>query len=184
MPFKNPHHIPLRDIPPQGKSYEVSDVQVWQAPLEEFHMDCRLEDTPLMELTVLPVDEGWLLRGRIAARVILPCIRCTADIPVTIDERFEDYIQQPDEGEALPENDFAEGDDHLLLEHGTLMLDLEAIAWEQFALALPPTPLCRPDCRGLCPHCGADLNKGPCSCPAEEGDPRLAVLRGIRIKKA
>lgn len=184
MPHKNPLHIPLRDIPPQGKRYEVNETHVWEDPLQEFRMDCRLVSAPCMQLTILPTDEGWLLRGRIGAKVVVPCCRCAKDMEVEVDEPFEDYVQAPDEGEALAQNDFSEGDDHLLLEHGALMLDLAAIAWEQFALALPPTPVCRPDCKGLCPHCGADLNQGPCSCPKDEGDPRLAVLRGLKVEKA
>ncbi len=184
MPTKNPLHIPLRDIPPAGRSWLVNDAAVWEGPLQEFHMDCRLAGTPQLEVNILPVDEGWLLRGRLRASVILPCSRCTADVALDLDEPYEDYVQQPEADEALPETDFAQGDDHLIFEHGALMLDLSAIAWEQFALALPATPLCRPDCRGLCPRCGADLNLGPCGCAPDDGDPRLAVLRGLRIEKS
>jgi uncharacterized protein len=50
---------------------------------------------------------------------------------------------------------------------------------QNLLLALPVSPLCDPHCQGLCPECGADLNKGPCSCQREEGDPRLAVLREL-----
>ena len=59
------------------------------------------------------------------------------------------------------------------------LLDLAAVCWEEFVLALPPTPLCQEGCKGLCARCGANLNAGPCGCPPEEGDPRLAVLRGL-----
>ena len=47
-------------------------------------------------------------------------------------------------------------------------------------LELPLAPLCRPDCAGLCPTCGADLNEGPCACPPAEGDPRWAALDALR----
>ena len=50
-------------------------------------------------------------------------------------------------------------------------------------LALPPNPLCRPDCKGLCPECGANLNEGMCACSRDEGDPRMAVLRGLKVRK-
>ena len=76
MPHKNPLHIPLRDIPPQGKRYEVNETHVWEDPLQEFRMDCRLVSAPCMQLTILPTDEGWLLRGRIGAKVVVPCCRC------------------------------------------------------------------------------------------------------------
>lgn len=183
MPFKNPLHVPLRDITPKGKSFEVADLDVWARPVKEFGMDVKFVETPLFETTVLPVDEGWLLRGRTKAKVVVPCSRCACDMEVDIDETFEDYVQMPDEGEEVAEHDFEEGDDHLVFEHGSLMLDLAAIAWEQFALALPPVPVHDENCKGLCPKCGADLNKGPCSCPPEDGDPRFAVLRGLKVEK-
>ncbi len=183
MPTKNRFHIPLRDIPPEGKSFLLDDAAFFEQSLAEFHIDCRLEKAPVMEITVLPMDEGWLLRGHITADCIVPCCRCANDTPVRIDEAFEDYAQRPDEEETVDPSQFQEGDDHILFEHGALMLDLPAIAWEQFALALPSNKLCKPDCKGLCPQCGADLNKGPCSCPRDEGDPRLAVLRNLKVEK-
>ena len=76
-----------------------------------------------------------------------------------------------------------DGESRIIEEKGALYLDVAAIVWEQFVLALPPNPLCRPDCKGLCPECGANLNEGMCACSRDEGDPRMAVLRGLKIRK-
>ena len=58
-------------------------------------------------------------------------------------------------------------------------LDLERLARDAVLLELPAAPLCREDCRGLCPSCGADWNEGPCGCePAP--DPRWAALDALR----
>jgi uncharacterized protein len=46
-------------------------------------------------------------------------------------------------------------------------------------VATPMSCLCRRDCQGMCPHCGANLNEGLCGCQHEEGDPRLAALREL-----
>jgi uncharacterized protein len=51
---------------------------------------------------------------------------------------------------------------------------------EQLQLEVPMHPLCRPDCQGLCPECGADRNAGPCGCRVEGGDPRWAALAALR----
>ena len=51
---------------------------------------------------------------------------------------------------------------------------------EQFVLAVPFAPLCREDCKGLCPQCGIDLNTGTCACE-KPVDPRLAALKGLKI---
>ena len=63
-----------------------------------------------------------------------------------------------------------------LLQNG--WLDVEELARTAFILGMDTKHLCREDCAGLCPGCGADLNEGPCSC-RKEGDPRLAVLRRL-----
>ncbi len=59
-------------------------------------------------------------------------------------------------------------------------LDLEPLARDALLLGLPLAPLCREDCRGLCPRCGAELADGPCACGPEPADARWAALDGLR----
>jgi len=63
-------------------------------------------------------------------------------------------------------------------------IDLGELMREQFYLALPMKPLCRDDCRGLCPQCGTNLNAGTCDCSPVWEDPRLAALKAIKGKNA
>ena len=58
-------------------------------------------------------------------------------------------------------------------------LDLEELLREDILLELPSKYLCSPDCKGLCPKCGKNLNEGDCGCEAEEIDPRLEVLKSL-----
>ena len=58
------------------------------------------------------------------------------------------------------------------------VVPFDPLVEEQLQLELPMKPLCRPDCRGLCPRCGADRNSAPCDC-REEGDERLAKLKSL-----
>jgi uncharacterized protein len=58
-------------------------------------------------------------------------------------------------------------------------LELGDVIREALILAAPEYPLCREDCRGLCPRCGAELNEGPCGCRSE-ADPRWAALDALR----
>lgn len=183
MKPEQPFLFALRDLPPQGRDFEVDDPLVWQRSIDAYHVNCTLKGSPRLEINVLPVDKGWLLRGRLQAEVVVPCSRCCKDTPLVLDEKFEDYVPMPEDDEPLPETTFEEGDNHLVFEQGALMIDFASIAWEQFALALPTTPLCSPDCKGLCPHCGQDLNVGTCHCSEEQGDPRMAVLRGLTITR-
>ena len=63
--------------------------------------------------------------------------------------------------------------------HGE-MLDLQPLVRDALLLELPLAPLCREDCKGLCPNCGADLNDGPCSCDRTLADPRWAALEPLK----
>jgi uncharacterized protein len=78
----------------------------------------------------------------------------------------EIFVSDSEEGETYP----------ILGDH----LDLEPLAREAVVLSLPLVPLCRPDCAGLCPTCGADRNAGPCACPPPDGDPRWSALDALR----
>jgi len=62
-------------------------------------------------------------------------------------------------------------------------IDLAPAVREQILLYIPPPPLCREDCLGLCPKCGKDLNDGACSCDRTVIDPRWAALKGIQLQK-
>lgn len=59
------------------------------------------------------------------------------------------------------------------------VIDLGQLIEEQFYLALPMKPLCRPDCKGLCSHCGTNLNVASCDCQVRWEDPRLAGLKAL-----
>ena len=59
------------------------------------------------------------------------------------------------------------------------MLDLDELVCDDVWIELPSKCLCKPDCQGLCPRCGKNLNQGPCGCSGKETDPRLAALTAL-----
>jgi len=61
-------------------------------------------------------------------------------------------------------------------------LDLAPAVREQILLSVPVAPLCREECKGLCPRCGKDLNDGECGCDRTVLDPRWAALKGIQLE--
>lgn len=112
---------------------------------------------------------GYALRIRFEANLTGPCMRCLeAAAPLmTVDAR---EISQPSEDLDCP---YLDGD----------VLDVQAWAHDALALALPDKLLCRPDCAGLCPVCGADLNRGePGHEHPREPDARWAKLSEIRFE--
>ena len=168
--------IPLGALPPEGLELHLDDQALWTGPLAEFGMDCRITAPLTADLRIQPLEDGYLVRGAISGDVTVPCNRCAEPMPVHIEERFEDFEDTPsDEGEL-------DGESRIVEEKGALYLDVAAIVWEQFVLALPPNPLCRPDCKGLCPGCGVNLNREPCRCK-KQVDPRLAKLASLLQEK-
>jgi uncharacterized protein len=116
------------------------------------------------------IGGGWSLRLRFAAAPAGPCMRCLepAQPGLEIDAR---EVDQPGGGEEL--------DSPYVSEQG--VLDLLAWAHDALALALPGQLVCRPDCAGLCPECGANLNADPGHAHERAPDPRWDKLRELRI---
>ena len=122
------------------------------------------------ELVVQRATGGDVFRLRFAVRVHGPCMRCLQDAVVDIPvDATEYHDSERGAGEEL-ESEYVV-DDHL---------ELSAWARDAIALALPDQILCRPDCAGLCPVCGKNLNEEPHVHEAEEGDPRWAALEALR----
>lgn len=115
--------------------------------------------------------QGYALRLRFSAHLEGPCMRCLepAQPVFEVDTR---EISQPGETDELDSPYVADG-----------VLDLAGWAHDSLALALPPALLCRPDCAGLCPVCGENLNlAGPEHHHEREPDPRWAKLSEIQFE--
>ena len=114
---------------------------------------------------------GWALRLRFAVELEGPCMRCldpaSPEVPV---DAFE--VQQPGSRDEELTSPYVDDDGEL---------DLAAWARDALALALPAQITCRPDCAGLCPQCGANLNDDPDHGHEAEPDPRWAKLSEIRF---
>ncbi len=124
------------------------------------------------EIECLRTDYGLFAQGEIATQVEVQCVRCLTPIPYSLTIQLADrFAYNP---QAL---DQAQDPAFPILNKGTI--DLVPALREHTLLSLPLHPLCRPDCQGLCSRCGANLNEGPCGCPQEEADPRLAALKGL-----
>jgi len=124
---------------------------------------------------LLRTDAGILVSATLHCTVAARCSRCLSDtsFPLTI-TFHEEYLPTVDAstGEVLPLP--ADPDAFLIDRHQVLDL---AEAVRQYRLtAEPMQPLCKPDCLGLCPHCGYNLNQGHCGCSEQEADARWAAL--------
>jgi uncharacterized protein len=159
--------------------------QVRLRPGEEYRdrQDVRLEPVRLggqrylpvpeevpAELTISRASTGTVFELRFGARLHGPCQRCLEDAVVEQHHALREYeATSPGESDELRTPYLA--DDRL---------DLSAWARDAVVLALPEQILCRPDCAGLCPVCGKNLNLEPHTHADEEPDPRWAALAELR----
>ncbi|MDL2313969.1 DUF177 domain-containing protein [Desulfovibrio sp. OttesenSCG-928-C14] len=197
---------PLQSVLDAGPHYILDDQRIWEGPIEEFRLPCRIVTPLRVELDILPQEEGLLIRGRLSGEVASPCGRCAEDARQRMDFTFDSFEPFPPEeapaararkaaparsrsrkAEPEPEPAADPDVDEFVLRYSPKGLGLEinlgALAWEEFASALDARPLCRDDCAGLCQECGQNLNHGECSCRKEDQDPRLAKLRGLTLVK-
>ena len=121
----------------------------------------------------------FLITGRAVTRLQLECGRCLEEIEVPVAARFElRYVPEEQGAASAPEHEIKD-DDLTTAFYREDTLDVIEMLREQFLLALPMKPLCAESCRGLCPECGANLNRTECGCQPTWEDPRLAPLKGL-----
>jgi uncharacterized protein len=129
-------------------------------------------------------DRTVQVRGHLSAMLSLECNRCLAPFPFEVAQNVElFYLPHREEDEEEDEVDLQDRDMVVAYYAGDL-LDLGEVVREQFFLAAPMKRLCREDCAGLCPTCGANRNLHPCACPPEARDPRFSTLEKILGKSS
>lgn len=101
------------------------------------------------------------------------CDRCLEEYDQPFHDDFEMIFH-------IGKKDFeVDEDDVLLIAPDTKEIDFTDRIIESLVLGVPMKKLCKIDCKGICPHCGADLNKETCKCPAGPVDPRWDELRKL-----
>jgi uncharacterized protein len=121
------------------------------------------------ELSVTRASSGTVLELAFDVSLAGPCFRCLQDAELSLQLRLREYEAAKPESED-ERSEYLDDD----------RLDLSAWAHDAIALALPDKILCRPDCAGLCPVCGKDLNAEPHEHVEERTDPRWAALESLR----
>ena len=121
------------------------------------------------ELAVTRASSGTVLELALDVTLAGPCFRCLTDAELPVSLRLREYeATKPESDDERTE--YLDDD----------RVDLSAWAHDAIALALPDKILCRPDCAGLCPVCGKDLNAEPHEHEVETVDPRWAALESLR----
>ena len=150
--------INVKCIPPEGEALSgMESASIMELDEPDLHFEHEIEYKFLAQIQ----DNALLVTGQLSTSATLCCSRCL--------RVFEQHLH---------ENQFVL---HREL-RGEDFVDLTANLREDIILELPQRVLCTKDCKGLCPHCGKDLNKGSCRCKRSEGDLRWHALDGLKLK--
>ena len=150
--------IEISKLNPDGEWFEGEEPA---ATLALDDAKVRLEQPIRYRMWAQPVSDRLVVKGEWSLEVGLECGRC-ADFFSTslVDSSFlRDYE----------------------ISGGVETVDVTPDIREDILLAMPAYPVCREACRGLCPHCGANLNGGTCSCPPPDGV-HWGGLDGLKLK--
>ncbi len=146
-----------------------------------------IDREPLLALSPLRIsgeirriEGGHALEAELVYSGELECSRCLAAYPFQEDEVFS-LVLYPRTSAATDEVQLTP-DELDVLYYVEPVVPLAPIAEERVQMALPMKPLCKPDCRGLCPTCGNDRNLGACACVPESIDPRWEALKALKEK--
>lgn len=145
------------------------DDPIWEG------MDLKLIEPLHVSLVASSVGEGVLVRGRIRTRVALECRRCLAPVEWPVEEPVDLLFEPLDEAEAQE----LEGEVYPLPQGAEI--DLREPLREQLLLNLPEYVVCREDCRGLCPQCGANRNVTECGCVSERLPGPWDALKNVKF---
>lgn len=169
--------IDLSDIlSVDGKTKEL------KMPVSMDSFESKLGSFPIVEkqpLDVVITNTGKkVLRIEVKGKVslALPCDRCLKDVAtefeIDLEKEVDMKTSEEDRIKDLDEINYITG----------CSLDIEQLVHNEILIHWPMRVLCKEDCKGICSHCGKDLNEGPCSCEQESPDPRMAAIRDIFSK--
>jgi len=132
-------------------------------------VDTRFDADSTVEISLRleSLSDGIVVDGQVTVPWSDSCRRCLApasgEVVCDVHELYQQVLTDPDAFEIV-------GD----------QIDLSRMVTENILLEAPIAPLCRPDCAGLCPTCGIDLNVASCDCVTVELDPRWQALSELK----
>ena len=171
--------IIINNIPEEGLNLQFHKDSDWFRDLlpEKEKSDFSLQGIDIF-CAAKKMRETVFIDGNLEATVVSNCCRCLEATNFPIKSTFR-YTFVPAQNRLMEEELSPED-----LEYGFYqddVIDLDGLLFEQIVLQIPIKILCTDTCKGLCPHCGININMASCSCHAEFIDERLAVLKKLKV---
>ncbi|MDO5562199.1 MAG: DUF177 domain-containing protein [Synergistaceae bacterium] len=173
------HRLVLSAVPKDGEPFEENFSLSADAPIDYWAQLYKLIKPLDVDVEASRVNGRLLVQIKIATEAETLCSRCLEPARVAINGELRYlYSLRPDE-HTDEENEYGQDGEAglILLDSWEDEIDLSGPIWEVLITSLPSRALCSENCRGLCPQCGANLNKVTCGCKTDDADPRFDVLR-------
>jgi len=148
----------IKDIVEAGKLELSSKLDANGLGLSE-QSEIKLIDPAEVKVNAEAIFDEIVIKGTVRAELELICSRCAEAFKNTVESKFDITVPKSQE-----------------------QVDISEEARQSFLLSLPVKPLCKADCKGLCPICGMNFNRGACSCKQDRSDPRLTKLKDFKPK--
>jgi uncharacterized protein len=139
----------------------------------------RAPEDVIGTVELLKTKVGVLVRAHLSLVEPEVCSRCLKPVDETVHIDFEEEFQATTDVRSGEQLNYEIDPDAFTIDENHI-LDLTEAVLQYREVSLAMAPLCRPDCLGLCPNCGQDLNLGPCQCDAGPIDYRWAGLSALR----
>lgn len=129
----------------------------------------------------MKLKDDIFISGDISAQINLVCSRCLKGFIFQVEPVFKlSYELQPVKN--VEDLELKKDELDISFYDGESIDITTQLVLEQIVLNIPMKPLCKDSCLGLCSNCGKNLNEGDCGCVTEEIDPRLAILKNLKLK--
>ena len=133
-----------------------------------------------LALTIQLSGEEYFIQGSVTATAGVECARCLGSYDLPLRGQV-DFIVTTAEVREQQRAEAVDSEDYVVVDGNVLVADLTEIVRQALVLELPMKPICRDDCKGLCPQCGVNRNETKCECRTEQIDPRWEGLKKLKI---
>ncbi len=174
--------IDLRTILTAPRHFDFTLEPGWWQGDEEDDQILGLDSPLTVQISISRAGSKYVLEGRLSGRLRLRCGRCLEPFYNDLKSNFRLFLTLPPSDTENSELELLEEDMSVDFIMGG-EIDLDEVVREQIYFSLPMKSLCREDCSGLCPLCGANLNKEKCTCRRETGHPGFSELKNLKFKK-
>ena len=167
----------ISDIP---RRFDLLLAPDWWVAEEEGGQVLGLDGPLEVHIVLYRAGSRYVLEGRLSGGFCGICDRCLDPYKSPLAAEFRVFLTLPPGETEESEIELTQNDmfiDFIMAEE----IELDDIVREQLYLALPMKFLCREDCAGLCPSCGANLNRQKCACKVEAGHPGFSKLKNLKL---